>query len=204
MQQQAKLKYYFCVINIYSDKRQPMIIEPFEYFNRKDIGILNNSVALAEELVSNHFKLSATQLMNLNYDIKTLADLTGEEIVSDHFAQVIRYELKKKNDFLGTSARNFYKICLQDHSIIKTMRLNRDLDLFAFALYIVAHELIHVIRFQRFLQHFDALCHEKNDEEVRVHQKTHEILSKARLDSLHPVFEFYKNWWLSPAEQENL
>ncbi|MFZ2632417.1 MAG: hypothetical protein WA081_23955 [Desulfosalsimonadaceae bacterium] len=180
-----------------------MIKEPFEYFSRKDIGIVNNSVAMAEELVSNHFKLSATQLMNLNYDIKTLAHLTKDEIVCDHFAQVIRYALTKKKDFPGTPAKDFYKICLQDHSIIKTMRRNRDLDLFAFALYIVAHELIHVIRFQRFLQHFDALCHEKNDEEVRVHQKTHEILSKARLASLNPVFEFYEKWRTAPGEMEN-
>ena len=180
-----------------------MIKEPFEYFSRKDIGIVNNSVAMAEELVSNHFKLSATQLMNLNYDIKTLAHLTKEEIVCDHFAQVIRYALTKKKDFPGTPAKDFYKICLQDHSILKTMRRNRDLDLFAFALYIVAHELIHVIRFRRFLQHFDALCHEKNDEEIRVHQKTHEILSKAHLDSLNPVFAFYEKWRTAPAEMEN-
>ena len=181
-----------------------MLMESFECFSPKDIGIVNNSVAMAEELVSNHFKLSATQLMNLNYDIKTLADLTKEEIVSDHFAQVIRYAVKKKNDFLDTSAKDFYKICLQDHSIIKTMNQKRNLDLFAFALYIVAHELIHVIRFQKFLQHFDAPCHEKNDEEIRVHLKTHEILSKVRLAGLNPVFKFYEKWRTMPAGLENL
>jgi len=181
-----------------------MISGPFEYFSRKDIRVVNNAAAMAEELVSNHYKLSATQLMNLNYDIKTLVDLTKEEIVCDHFAQVIRYALKKKNDFPGTPAKDFYKICLQDHSIIKTMKQNRNLDLFAFALYIVAHELIHVIRFQKFLQHFDALCHEKNDEEIRVHLKTYEILSKARLASLNPVFKFYEKWRIAPAELENL
>lgn len=183
---------------------QPMIMKPFEYFCPKDIQIVNNSVAMAEEMVSNHFKLSATQLMNLNYDIKTLADLTEEEIVCDHFAQVIRYSVKKENDFPGMPARDFYKICLQDHSIINAMKQNREMDLFAFALYIVTHELIHVVRFQRFLQHFDAPAHEKNDEEVRVHVKTHEILSKARMASLNPVFDFYEKWRAAPADMENL
>ena len=178
-------------------------MQSLEYFSPKNIEIVNNSVAMAEEMVSNHFKLSATQLMGLNYDIKTLADLSDEEIVSNHFAQVIRYAVKKKNDLLGTSVKDFYKICLQDHSIINAMKRNRDLDLFAFALYIVTHELIHVIRFQRFLQHFDAPCHEKNDEEIRVHHQTHEILSKSRLASLHPVFEFYEKWRTEPAELEN-
>lgn len=181
-----------------------MTKESFEYFSDTDIVLVNNSVALAEELVSNHFKLSATQLVSLNYDIKTLADLTGEEIVNDHFAQVIRYAVKKKNDLLGTSVKDFYKICLQDHSILRTIRQNQELDLFPFVLYIVAHELIHVIRFQKFLQHFDAPVHEKNNEEVRVHRKTHEILSTARLTGLNPVFEFYKKWFVVPAELENL
>jgi len=180
-----------------------MIREPIEYFSRPEISVVNNSVALAEELVSNHFKLSATQLVNLNYDIKTLADLTEEEVVNDHFAQVIRYAVKKKNDLLGTSVKDFYKICLQDHSILRAMRRNQDLDLFAFVLYVVTHELIHVIRFQKFLQHFDAPCHEKDHEEVRVHRKTHEILSSHRLPALRPVFDFYEKWRTLPAEPEN-
>jgi len=149
---------------------------------------------MAEELVSNHYKLSATQLLQLNYDVKTLADLSREEIVDNHFAQIIRYAEKKKTAFPDGPVKDFYKVCIQDHSILRAIERFDDLDLFAFALYIVCHELIHIIRFRKFLQHFDAPFHEKLDEEVRVHVKTHEILNNVTIKNIVPVLEFYKRW----------
>ncbi|MEZ4549762.1 MAG: hypothetical protein R2860_07690 [Desulfobacterales bacterium] len=166
----------------------------YQYFSSDDLHIVNNSVALAEELVSNHYKLSATQLLQLNYDVKTLADLSPHEIVDDHFAQIIRYAEKKKTDFPDGPVKDFYKVCLQDHSILKTTQKFAELDLYAFAVYIVCHELIHIIRFRKFLQHFDAPFHEKLDEEVRVHIKTHEILSNVKINHLAPVLAFYRRW----------
>jgi hypothetical protein len=169
-------------------------MNPLEYFSSEEIRIVNDSVVVAEELVSNAYKLSASQLLRLNYDVKTLVDLTDQEIVDDHFAQILRFTEKKKNDLLDASIKDFYKICLQDHSIINVLKQYKKLDLFAFMLYIVSHELIHIIRFRRFLQHFDAPLSEKNDEEIRVHAKTHDILFKVKIDNLKPVLKFYENW----------
>jgi len=178
-------------------------MEKYQYFSPSDIRIVNNSVAMAEELVSNHYKLSATQLLHLNYDVKTLADLSKNEIVNDHFAQVVRYAEKTKNDLPDAPVRDFYKVCLQDHSIIHAMKKFTDLDLYAFSVYIVCHELIHIIRFRRFLQYFDASSNEKMNEEVRVHIKTHEILSNVNIKKLGPVLEFYKDWRLATHEMNN-
>lgn len=178
-------------------------MKPCQYFSADDIHVVNNSVAMAEELVSNHYKLSATQLLQLNYDIKTLADLTENEIVNDHFAQIIRYAEKTKNNLLDVSGKDFYKICIQDHSIMNAIKKYTELDLYAFSVYIVCHELIHVIRFQRFLQHFEAPLKEKLDEEIRVHIKTHEILSNVKIKNLNPVFDFYKRWRLASPQTMN-
>ena len=173
-------------------------MDQLEYFSPNEIKIVNDSVVMAEELVSNAYKLSSSQLLRLNYDVKSLIDLADEEIVDDHFAQIVRYTEKKKNDLLDTSVNDFYKICLQDHSITKALRQYLELDLFAFVLYIVSHELIHIVRFRRFLQHFDAPLSEKNKEEIRVHAKTHEILFKVSIDNLEPVLKFYENWRQAP------
>jgi hypothetical protein len=78
------------------------------------------------------------------------------------------------------------------------MKKFSDLDLYAFSVYIVCHELIHIIRFRRFLQCFDAPANEKMNEEVRVHVKTHEILNNINIKTLPPVLEFYKNWCVMP------
>jgi hypothetical protein len=50
------------------------------------------------------------------------------------------------------------------------------------------------VRFSRFLQNFDASPGEKLDEEKRVHENTHQILSQVQLAGLLPVLEFYRKW----------
>jgi hypothetical protein len=175
-------------------------MKQYDYFSPDEIQVVNNAVAMAEELVSNHYKLSSTQLLHLNYDVKTLANLMENEIVDDHFAQIIRYAEKKKNDLQDMPVNDFYKVCLQDHSITRAMKKFRRLDLYAFAVYIVCHELIHIVRFRKFLQHFDAPLKEKLAEEKRVHITTHDILSRVRIEKMAPVLDFYKDWRLAPHE----
>jgi len=60
-------------------------------FSPKQIEIVNNAVAMAEELVSNHYKMSASQWLGPRYDVKTLAELINAEIIDGPFAQIIRY-----------------------------------------------------------------------------------------------------------------
>ena len=121
-----------------------------EKFNPDDIVIVNNAVAMAEELVSNFYKMSQREWLNNRYDVKTMKDLDPGEIVHGPFAQIIRYEGKKKDTFLGSSAYDFYKICLQDDSILSELKRSDDIELFPFILYIIIHELIHIVRFSKF------------------------------------------------------
>ncbi len=163
-------------------------------FNRAHIKMVNESVAMAEELVSEFFKMSTTEWLRPKYDVKTAADLSKDEIVDGPFAQIIRYEGKLKDASLGSASYDFYKICLQDHAILSTTQNNPHLELFSFVLYIITHELIHIIRFSKFLQNFDASPNERMLEETRVHELTHQILSPVRVGGLSSVFQFYKEW----------
>jgi hypothetical protein len=163
-------------------------------FSIEEIQIVNNAVVMAEELVNNAYKMTTSQWVRLRYDIKTLCDLAPEEIVQGPFAQVIRYEGQRPDASLGSSAYDFYKICLQDHAILAAMQQAPNLALFPFVLYIMTHELIHLVRFNRFLQNFNASSEEKMAEEARVHRKTYEILRDIRLEGLFEVFGFYRHW----------
>ena len=149
---------------------------------------------MAEELVSNFFKMSATQWLRPKYDVKTLIDLAPSEIVDGPFAQIIRYVGQRKGSSLGSETYDFYKICLQDHNILAALNAFSELQLLPFSLYIVCHELIHVIRFSKFLQSFDASDEQRLEEETRVHDKTRSILEKASVDGMEAVFAFYKAW----------
>ncbi len=174
-----------------------------QYFSPFQLRQVTRAVDMAEELVSNHYKLSTSQLRRLNYDVKTLVDLSMAEIVSGHFAQLVKYRLKRNDVLLETEAEDFYKICLQDHSILSVLEKHAELEFTGFILYIVCHELIHVVRFRRFLQQFDASEAEKLTEERRVHAKTHDILSPLSLNGIEPVLAFYENWRNPPHPPGN-
>ena len=163
-------------------------------FNPEQILIVNQAAAMAEELVSNHYKMSLAEWKRPRYDFKTLVDLDPEEIVDGPLAQIIRYEGKPKNAFLNSATYDFYKICFQDHAIVKLLAQNPCLMLFSLVLYIATHELIHIVRFSKFLQSFHATPDEKQAEERRVHEKTHEILSDIKLPGISQVLELSKSW----------
>ena len=163
-------------------------------FGSKQLKIVNNAVAMAEELVSNNYKMSASQWLGPRYDVKTLAELKPEEIIDGPFAQLIRYKGQRKNTSLGSATYDFYKICLQDHTIRSTLEQTREIELFPFSLYIIVHELIHIVRFSKFLQSFDASAEERMEEEKRVHRRTHEILKPVQMQGLKTVLDFYNDW----------
>ena len=165
-----------------------------ETFDPDDIATVNNAAAMAEEVVSNHYKMSANQWLKRRYDIRTLADLDPGEIIHGPFAQIIRYEGHHRNRSLGSAAYDFYKICLQDHTILAALAQYRQLQLFPFILYIVTHELIHIVRFTRFLQQFDAAPENRLAEEKRVHAATHQVLARIKVSGLAEVLEFYGEW----------
>ncbi len=168
--------------------------ESLEKFTTAQLGVITDAAAMAEELVSNHYKMSASQWLRRRYDFKTLTDLTPEEIVSGPFAQIIRYEGHKQNQPLGSANYDFYKICLQDHEILRALDQAPSIELFPFALYIATHELIHIVRFSQFLCNFVASPQEKMREEARVHHKTRELLFDVRISGLRQVLLFYEKW----------
>jgi len=167
---------------------------PLATFTADQLSVITESAAMAEELVSNHYKMSASQWLRRRYDFKTLTDLSPEEIVSGPFAQIIRYEGHKNDHSLGSANYDFYKICLQDHEILRALALSPDIRLSPFSLYVATHELIHIVRFSMFLCNFEASPAEKILEEARVHEKTRHILAMVSIPHMDYVLKFYEKW----------
>ena len=166
----------------------------YSAFDKAQMHIVNHAVAMAEELVSNYYKMSLNQWLRPKYDIKTIAELNPDEIVDGPYAQLVRYQGQRKGSSLGSSSYDFYKICIQDHTILATLRQRPELSLDAFCLYIVTHELIHIVRFSKFLQNFNASADEKLAEEKRVHRITYQILSEVPMPEMQHVMAYYQQW----------
>lgn len=163
-------------------------------FDPTEIKTVHHAADMAEELVSNHYKLSASQWLRRQYEIKTLEDLVDGEIVQGPFAQIIRYEGHKKDSALMSEAVDLYRICLQDHAILAALQAKPQLQLMPFALYIVCHELIHIVRFTKFLQHFNANEAERFEEEQRVHKQTWVILKEVPVEGMEIALDYYRHW----------
>jgi hypothetical protein len=163
-------------------------------FDPQQLTTVTHAVGLAEELVSNHYKMTSSQWLKPKFDVRTLAELEPGEIIDGPFAQIIRYQGQPRDAALSSAAYDFYKICLQDHSILAAIDHNPELRLLPFALYIITHELIHIVRFSKFLQGFDASPEERTAEERRVHERTHAILNGVKLIGMAPVLQFYSDW----------
>ena len=71
---------------------------------------------------------------------------------------------------------------------------DESLRLFPLGVYVATHELVHVVRFCKFLQRFDAEPAERQREEMRVHEITQKALGTLRLSNLDYVLEAYRNY----------
>lgn len=169
-------------------------------FSPGQIENVQAATRVAEEMVSDAYKMSPSQWRGPKYDVRTLAELNENEIVSGPFAQIVRYRGVRKNSGLTSDHYDFYKICLQDHTILDTVDRHKDLALLPFSLYIMTHELIHVVRFGTFMQNFEATAEEKAAEEHRVHQITHQILGPVQIGGIEPVLDYYRQWTI-PVEE---
>lgn len=173
----------------------------YTLFDPEQLQTVSHAVTMAEEIVSNAYKMSTSQWLRRRYDIRTLADLKEAEIEHGPFAQVVRYRGQRPDTSLGSNAYDHYRICLQDHSIIDTLASCESLQLQAFILYIVTHELIHIIRFSQFLQFFEASPEEALNEEHRVHRETHRLLFPIQMEGLHSTLKFFEKWHRLPMDR---
>ncbi len=149
---------------------------------------------IAEDVTANYFKISTAQWKHVRYDIRTLAELRAEEITESAFAQITRYGGKRDHTPGGERYYDYFKICLQDHNIMAAVERDGPLELFPLTVYVVTHELVHVVRFCTFLQRFDAEPVKRQQEEVRVHEITQKALGTLGLSHLDYVLRVYQNY----------
>ena len=159
------------------------------YLDRKQLEIVNQSITVAEDVISDWYHLTISSWKKFRYDIRTLKDLSPDEIVPEVFAQIVRCERPAPPD--GLRRGDFYRICLQDHNIVKALKREPSLYLLPLLTYVVTHELVHLVRFYTFFQFFDADQEQRNIEEYRVHQLTYEMLKNIKMAHMATIFEYY-------------
>ena len=167
-----------------------MVRRPFDH---NEILLLRKAIDIAEEVTSNFYQISTSQWKRYRYDIQSLKDLKPHEITNFAFAQIRRYARSPEQCPVPSKLCDFFKICLQDHVIRHATVRDPRIELQPLSIYIVTHELIHVVRFARFIQRFETEPEERDQEETRVHTITHRLLKDLKIQGLSEVLEAFRD-----------
>jgi hypothetical protein len=157
-------------------------------FDLEQLSLVSQTLARSETLVSSGFRIPALPSKHYPYELVTLVDLQGPERADHAFAHLVVYERPR-----ATGPEPLYRICLQDDIILgRTAGAGREW-LEALLGYVLTHELVHVVRFQRAEQSFHAADAAREREEDQVHQLTLGLLRAARDPYVERLDELYGN-----------
>ena len=163
------------------------------YFNTVQISLAGRTFIQAEKLAGQYFGFARGEWKEPRYDVKTLAFLEEHEVRDGAFAHLCKYEYRRDPE-PNESGRHFYRICLQDDRILDAVdRAHSFIRISPLLLYIAAHELVHVIRFDRGEGNFDAPEDEKSGEEEKVHRITRNLLKPVTDADLNLVLDCFSN-----------
>jgi hypothetical protein len=161
-----------------------------EQFSPDQLTQLEKMLALARELTGEYYHLSQDEAGQIPYEIRTLRDLEESEIGHDGIlADVARYQYQDSR--FGRN-RDLYRVNLQDHNILKRIKEGK-IQFAALVLYILTHEIIHVVRFVKFMVPFHLEHKEREAEEQRVHGITRKLLVKVPIEGIGEVLDNYQS-----------
>lgn len=163
-------------------------------FDKKEIDLTNNVLEEAEGLVRGCYAFDTNEWKEIKYDLRTLEDLSSHEITDSAFAELAKYRGISPKASQGYRY-NFFRICIQDHKILEAVNQRGDrIDLKALLLYIITHELIHIVRFNRLIKRFDSSLAERKAEEKNVHLDTYHILKDkdTQFPGMDYILDHYK------------
>ncbi len=164
-------------------------------FQGSEKPVIQQAVLIAEEATSDFFKLSGSQWRRCRYDVLTLEHLRQEEISPSALAQVAKYTCSLPGRELKSAQFDLYRICLQDHNILQTVERETTLALLPLLIYVVTHELVHIVRFSHFQQLFDLPEAAREAEERQVHALTRQVLRPCRSRELEEIAANYHQYY---------
>lgn len=145
------------------------------YFTGSDRSTIKRAGALAETLMESYFNLPKEEWTRRPYGVLTRKEVGKTLYQADVFANVISFSNPKRTDRNDKEPK--YGIVLQDPNILRALLRSYQHDLWTLGLFILTHELIHIVRFRRFGVDFFASTHERDREEHVVQGITREVLA---------------------------
>ncbi len=163
------------------------------HFSTDHLAQLDAASQRAEELTGDYFHLPSFGPRRYLYEVATEVSCRPDERAPDAFAQLCRYVRHPPAAGDRRRAKHYYRVCLQDESILKaTARPGVPFTLSSLLLYIMTHELIHIVRFEQFRHPFVTDPADREAEEARVHRLTYDLLSEHEEPGMAKLLSYYQ------------
>jgi hypothetical protein len=148
------------------------------FFTESDRFIVSRASLLAESLVVRYFDLAPDEWTKNPYSLFTWKETAPWLRDSNVLAQTVRIGPRKNGRNLQIrDDTSCYGVLLQDPAILRTLLRPHKHDLWTLGLFVLTHELVHIVRFRRFEVDFCGSQEDREIEEKVVHNVTSEILS---------------------------
>jgi len=145
----------------------------------------------AEERTLRYYCIPPHRWQQLRYDLVTRQDQGWEPLPGTLLARVQRLCHTRT---VHTSAFDFYRIQLNDPGILTTAQREKlETDLYPFLMYILTHEMVHLVRLTSILPEREDLHVSTEEEENRVQRVAYHILSEVRDEPLRAILTKFEN-----------
>lgn len=147
-------------------------------FLPSDLAIVGRAATVAEDLTTAYFNLRPDEWKRNPYDIFTGKHVDDYLYEPDAFASVVKVVSGKRSREASARHERF-GIVLQDPNILRALLRPANYDLWTLLLFVLTHELIHIVRFRLFGVDFFGGAEGREREEKLVHGVTKDILKGA-------------------------
>jgi hypothetical protein len=148
-------------------------------FSSEDLQLVRGAGAEAQRLVTGYYAIAPREWALMRYEVRTQVELEPTELNDSVLAHMVCYEYTRRVGCEILERGDLYRICLQDNRILSTLTQTAELDLSRLLIYVLTHELVHVVRFGQRLQRLDLPADERPREEQSVEMITERILGYA-------------------------
>ncbi|MBM4327508.1 MAG: hypothetical protein FJ118_10135 [Deltaproteobacteria bacterium] len=168
---------------------------PSGLFTTTDLATIFRAASVAENLTGAFFDLANDEWTRNPYGVFTRKEVDSTLYREDAFAQVVLCSARRPAAGKVPLEEGF-AIVLQDPTILRALLRAGSPDLWTLILFVLTHELVHIVRFRKF--RIDCLAPhsetEREKEEQLVHSLTRKILAGVtNTDLLLNRYESYMN-----------
>ncbi len=155
-------------------------------FSRSERHLAMDALQEAEERTSRYYCIPPFRWQAIPYDLLTLQDPEWRPLPEGMLARTQRMLRAPGRD-------HFYRIELNDPVILAAARReNLESEIYPFFLYILTHEMVHLVRLSNILTEADEETVCPASEENRVHAVAHRILAPVPLPALHDILRKFR------------